>query len=201
MKTQDYQQPNFYHFSQSVIEAAQWISCHFKIFSYQDITLTDLFAGSGIFSLELVHRLPNARLKRWNLVELQTSFSTSLAFNLKTLLDPKITSAPLISYRDCLSWMQDKSMEHDKQDLIILNPPHYFEDEGKLSPNAEKRKCLSIERYYWEQFLHECQKSNGKIFMLLNHQTQLYQFTKKILKTKIKLMQPLAGQDCLLYIN
>lgn len=200
MKTQQYQQPNYYHFSQSVVEAAQWISSFINFFSYSTINLTDLFAGSGVFSIELMHRLPKTYVKSWNLIEMQTAFSSSLAFNISNFLNPIDQYSPQTFYTDSLSWMKDKNLKQNENEFIILNPPHYFEDEGKLPLNQDKRKCVSIKKDYWDLFLQECKKSNAKFFFLLNHQTQLYLCTQKSLKAKIKLIQPLAGNDCLLVI-
>ena len=199
MKTQEYHQPSFYHFSQTVIEAAQWISQYLKLHRTAPLNIVDLFAGSGVFSLELIYRLPKTMVMSWRLIEVQRKFSKYIENNIKDCR-AALSCLPQIAYLDSASWLKKHNDILDRNNIILLNPPHSFNFEGKESQNKQKRICMTVEKQYWENFLLEMLKSQATFFLLLNSKTQLFKLTKSVLASDIKLIQPLSGTEYLLMV-
>ena len=81
MFTQDYIQPHFYHFSQTTVEASIWIAKILQERGHSIDHLFDLFTGSGVLSLELLHRLPKNFVKEYHCIEIQKEFCPFLEKN------------------------------------------------------------------------------------------------------------------------
>jgi 16S rRNA G966 N2-methylase RsmD len=201
VKTQEYLQPTFYHFSQTTIEAAQWVSQYLQRNNFSFENLIDLFAGSGIFSIEFLNRMPKCRIKQWYLVEMQNEFENSLRSNCVNLEKKNNGLTPQIVIKDSLSWLKDNDININEQDLVLLNPPYFFTEEGKNSIDPCRAKCLTISRQYWYQCIQQIGKSKAKYIMMLNNSSQLYLETFIVIKNKIRLIQPLAGNEVLILIN
>lgn len=197
MLTQDYCQPDFYHFSQTTVESAKWVVEILSVFSKHSYYLIDLFAGSGVFSSEIFYRLPQGSCYRWDLVELQREFTPYLEKNISQ--SNKIKTQ--IFYQSANDWLKENSQLVNAESVIVLNPPHFFEDEGKLPKNSNKQTCHFIKRIEWMEFIQRIKKTQAQIFILLKLDTQAMQHTITALATKIKIIQPLSGKEVLLYIH
>lgn len=201
MKTQDYSQPTFYHFSQTTIQAALWVSHYLQIHQKRIENLIDLFAGSGIFSIELMNRMPNASIQHWHLIEEQYEFESSLKLNCERFMNKNPAIIAQIIFNDSLKWLNSNMQNLSTMDLILLNPPYYFKEEGESSHDPHRAKCCAIEKKYWLNFIQLMDKSESQFIMMLKQHTQLYLETRKILKHKIKLLQPLDGNEFLILVN
>jgi len=195
--TQNYIQPNFYHFSQTTIEASQWVAHFLKKSHIVPYRIYDLFAGSGIFSLELMHRLSERYVNECHFWEIQKEFQEILKINTKTFCDSKFYFLPHIHSGDVAEFFMKKK---EGLDIIVMNPPHYFYGEGKTSKLEQKNTCQFIQEKKWMTILDGLQKVEAKIFLQLRWKTQLTEITTKSLKDKIRVIQPLSGEEFLLYL-
>jgi tRNA1Val (adenine37-N6)-methyltransferase len=195
--TQNYVQPSFYHFSQTTIEASQWIAYFLKKSNPMSYRIHDLFAGSGVFSLEIMHRLSKHYVGECHFWELQREFQDILKINTKTFCDSNFYFVTHIHSGDVADFFMKKK---EGLDIIVMNPPHYFYGEGKKSKLDQKNMCQFIEEKKWINILQELQKTQAKIFLQLRWKTQLTAITIKSLKDKIRLIQPLSGEELLIYL-
>jgi len=199
--TQIYHQPNFYHFSQTTIEAARWVSAILRSRLPMVYDVCDLFAGSGVFSLELIHRLPKYAIHSCNMVELQPEFKLSLERNSQQVIVQNMVTSTNFYYEDCISYCKKMSNHWHEKSLLLLNPPHFFSSEGKLPKNKSKLRCHFIQENDWQELLGFLEKSPAQIFLQLRWNTQLTERTCELLGKSIKIFQPLSGNEFLLYIK
>lgn len=201
MFTQTYSQPDYYHFSQSSVEAACWIAQIIKSNHFKSFKLIDLFSGCGIFSIELIHRLPMFKIKQWYLIESQLNYQQHLRLNTQDLLIKNPVLKIDMLYQDCLDWLIKNQQKILEEDIVLMNPPHFFTSEGKMPDSEEKKMCYFIEEEKWCLFLHQLLQVKCKIFILLRLDTQLYKKTLLVFKIKIKAIQLLTKSEAVIYIN
>lgn len=158
MKTIDYSQPDFYHFSQDVVRMAEWIS---PLIEKEKIkTLIDVFAGSGVLGAEIYHRCHG--IERLCFVEKQKDFFTHLIQNTKSL---PCSREYICGEAHQFSQLYDET-------IIVANPPFYFFGEGREPKGKNKRACHFMDKSSWLNFL---EKTNPyeHVYFMAREQSQL----------------------------
>ena len=128
----DYQQPDFYHFNQDSIWLANWVATNHKRPIY---SLLDLCAGSGVIGIEIAQK--RQEIKHLILLEMQTAFGPSLAFNLQHFLAPHVKRE--VYWESLGHFLQNP--HKNSYDCIVVNPPYYSVESSRLSPILERRLC------------------------------------------------------------
>jgi len=122
----DYQQPDFYKFSEDSIFLAKHAIQQIN----GDLKVLDVCSGCGVVGLEII------RGSKFNLLvdflEIQDDFRSYFEANKKYL---KANNANYI--------LGDYSNVNlpEKYDLIVSNPPYFTQNEFRLSPNRLKNNC------------------------------------------------------------
>ena len=138
--TYRYRQPKEYHFClDSIIFGgyvvselrARWPSGLPEAFRAADIC-----AGCGVIGFEISHSLP--QIKHFDFIEIQDAFRESFDGNLAQAaeLAPREFRFLQKDYRDL-----SRGSEAGQYNLIVANPPYFFEGEGLLSPSSLKNRC------------------------------------------------------------
>jgi tRNA1Val (adenine37-N6)-methyltransferase len=136
--TYDYFQPEEYKFSLDSVFLAQKVS---KMIHHNNELhswkVLDLCAGCGIIGLELsLHR---AELMSIDFLEIQDSYRTYFERNVAMIYgeNPSRQLSFLnINYAELLNPENENTY-----DLIVSNPPYFFQGEGLLSPSDFKNRC------------------------------------------------------------
>ena len=191
----EYRQPDFYHFSQTTIEACQWLSQIIFTHNWKVGKIIDCYAGCGVFSMELIARLSNKKLKHIIWIESQREFDSHILYNsvqIKTVYPHLIcVLEKMIDHMAFRKYVSKVNLH----DLLLMNPAHFYLQEGKRANSDKRTNCLFICRDHWLQSLALIKQLNcKKIFLLKNH-TQLFKETYQQLKEKIKIIQPLSGDE------
>lgn len=140
MKTIEYSQPSFYHFSRDSIELSIVAS---KI--YPNIkSICDFYAGSGVVGIEFSFRVDP--LDEIVFVENNLSYKVHLERNINQLKD---------GYRTNIYWDSSLPCDLKKDTLILANPPYFIKNDGRLPQDLDKRNCHFIEEAQWQNWLHQ----------------------------------------------
>lgn len=128
-----YQQPDFYHFSESSISLAKYaarniIACN---------RILDLFSGCGVIGRVFLEGTEDSC--DLVVIEKQKEFLPSLEANFGGI-DAEIVIGDFRAH--CF----------DKFDLILANPPFYSKDNVRPSPHENKNQC-QIRDFTWEEMI------------------------------------------------
>jgi tRNA1(Val) A37 N6-methylase TrmN6 len=137
--TFNYFQPDEYRFSLDSVFLAQKVASLIKDNSNLSHWRTlDLCAGCGIIGLEL--SLHSPQLKKIDFLEVQESYREYFEKNVK-MIYPQFSDSEF----PFLNWNYQTllNLEHfeNAYDLIVSNPPYFFQNEGLLSPSQFKNRC------------------------------------------------------------
>ena len=157
--------------------------------------LFDLFTGSGVLSLELLHRLPKNFVKEYHCIEIQKEFCPFLEKNRYIFFDTKFHIEGKVHCCDVFDFFKKYADCLKKEDIVVLNPPYYFYGEGQLPRDSKKQQCHFISEDYWLNFLLLLEKTSAIVFFQLKENTKLTEKTLKILQKKLKMIQPLSGNE------
>ena len=145
-----YYQPEWYKFSQDSLELVRF--CKRK-FNSQIKRGLDIGSGCGIIGLEL---LQCNIVSECSFIEKQIEFKKYLFQNIK--------NASLENYSTVLLGdIKDLSLVHEYE-LIISNPPYFFNDSGRSSDCLNKRICRSMDKDFlkvWKDFVLNHLMMNG----------------------------------------
>lgn len=169
----DYQQPDFYRFSEDSIWLAKFASSRLN---KSRLSVLDLFSGCGVVGLELISSYQTAR--EICFIEIQKEFIPYLHANIKKKLNVKIDY-------DIFNGDFRKFNKLDMNfDLIVANPPYF--KKGRLSHNANKNRCRHQLDFSWEEifsfvdsYLADCGQF---IFLARESLVELKKFTSKSLE-------------------
>ncbi len=133
----DYSQPADYRFSLDSVFLAQKVAGALQSTmqkSLSQLQILDLCAGCGVVGLELNFHLPE--ITKIDFLEIQADYLEH--FNKNCLQAPKHTDFRFLqmNYSELCS-----PVFKNHYDIIISNPPYFFEGEGLLSPNKFKNRC------------------------------------------------------------
>lgn len=152
----DYHQPDFYRFNQDSLLLAQFVMNQMESAGH----IIDLGAGCGVLGIELARRL---KPKSVTFLEVQSEYGPSLEKNIREFLPSEIPGNILIS-----SFGEFSSEK--KWDLIVCNPPYFFPDSGRPSPDSRRNIARSFLIDNWEILLNLISKSltnEGAAFLVL----------------------------------
>lgn len=187
----NYDQPDFYHFSQDSILLAKYIRENYKknIFNVLEIG-----TGCGVISFEL-HDL-GIEYNQMTCLESQLDFKPYFDENKKRFC----SSADIIFiHQDFLSWQTDS-----KYDLIYFNPPYFLSGHGKESLDKKRQNCRSISQddlIQWFQKSLYLLSTKGQLYFCLNSNSlkDLNPIIESIFSDKIRSKQ--FGNCIIFYLS
>lgn len=154
----DYQQPDFYKFSQDSIQLVNWVVKKSEMAS----SCLDIASGCGVIGIEVANQIKN--ITTLTLVEKQKEFEKFLEFNSQNLLRKDVNVNI-----DILSFQKFKPIQ--KYDIITGNLPYFLEKNSRPSPNINKDIC----RRWREESILDVIKiitqglsDKGKAFLILD---------------------------------
>lgn len=139
----DYAQPDFYHFSEDSILLAKYVT---SLFAHNNemIHLLDICAGSGVVALEIASKVKN--ISKVTYIEIQPEFEVYLQKNNQTFL--KETIAYDILIKDFRDVERIESVQ-----VIVSNPPYYFDTASRSSPNMKKARARNLSLQEFEDLI------------------------------------------------
>ncbi len=164
MRKQDYSQPDFYHFSEDVIKFSDFLVQKYSHRS--DMTVVDLFAGSGVLGIEFFNKTDLCG--KLIAIEKQIEFTKHLKENLKRLKSG-IKSEVILSDIERISLPENA-------DLFVFNPPFYEIGEGRTPNDLHKKACHFMEQITWDRFvlqLHEIVGETRECFFIMRANSKL----------------------------
>lgn len=195
--TYKYSQPDSYHFSLDSIELAKQVSQVVKVDSNSRIL--DLCAGSGVIGFELAFHRPE--LRNIDFVDVQSEWQPFFEENLKiTGRSPNQFRYHFINYQD---FNLDESVKYD---LIVCNPPYFFSEQGKLSPDHFRNRCKFYLDSDFDNLVSCILRSlspSGEAFVLirdlLDHKIDLLDHLRKLLgkNYQLEIFADVRGTDCI----
>lgn len=145
--TYDYFQPEEYHFSLDSVFLAQRAAKLLDLLPNFEqkketglpLKVLDLCAGCGIIGLEL--SLHSSLKLHIDFLEIQEIYKPYFEKNLAMIYPDKASMSQQYKFINS-NYQSLLSKEHiDKYDLIVSNPPYFFQGEGLLSPSEFKNRC------------------------------------------------------------
>lgn len=127
----NYHQPDFYHFSEDSTILAREVE---KYLDSDDKNILDLCAGCGVVGIELSRRLEFPH--KVTFIEKQEEFRDFLETNAQEFLGHP--------YKIIIDDYKNVK-KHEKYDVIVCNPPYFFNDESRTSTNVNKAICRSMD--------------------------------------------------------
>ena len=138
---QDYFQPSFYRFNQDSLHLVKFIQQR-KLGT--SLNFLDVGSGCGVIGIELAVAFP-----KWqgSLLEAQGEFISFLEVNRKLFKVDHLTiiHSPVEAYRNQTFF-----------DLIVFNPPYFFEGMGRPTADLARRRCRHIEELAFHKWLEIC---------------------------------------------
>lgn len=129
----DYTQPDFYRFSEDSILLANFVAD--KIKDFQNMTVMDVGAGSGVIGLELSRKAKN--ITKMIFLEVQEAYKPFLLKNIHSFLPSHIQHEIYIADYNTFNIKE-------KVDVMVCNPPYFFLESGRVSPDPKKAKARSF---------------------------------------------------------
>lgn len=175
MKTQDYNQPPFYHFAQDSIALAKYAAERFS--ELTNVSAVDLFAGCGVVGIEFCYR--HQSVKKLVCVEIQNEFQTSLNKNLSRLGRGKVL------------WGDFAQVNLASFDVVLANPPHFLTGSGREPADQNKYHCRFICDSAWKKLVELMCKHKGAVMLVDGAQSHV----KDLIEQRLfKVVQVLPGK-------
>lgn len=159
----NYSQPTFYRFNEDSIILSKEVVPFVKDGNF----VVDLCCGSGVVGIEMMILSKNDNVELL-FIEKQIDFERHLKTNIECFLPQKIKASIAINSFENICLLH-------KADLIISNPPYYFKEDGKVSPDMKRANARSWDYKDFERFLNffeEHLKPFGKGFFVGPHQLE-----------------------------
>lgn len=141
--TYHYSQPKDYHFSLDSIHlpwiVGEGLNNKNKTLN-KDYRVMDLCSGCGVMGFELAFYHP--WISRIDFVELQSEYLSHFEVNQKTVSSDLQSKGGHPEFHLYLQNYETLPMElNASYDLILCNPPYFFNQTGTQSPSAFKNRC------------------------------------------------------------
>jgi tRNA1(Val) A37 N6-methylase TrmN6 len=157
---EDYSQPEFYRFNEDSTALVKYVAGNIS----QVDTLLDACCGCGVIGIELARLIP---VKKVLFCELQPDFISYVNENIESFL-PRVCDNTV--YQSSL-----ESLNCEKVDLILMNPPYFFSTDTRPSPDARKNMCRILDEGKLTSLLRSCiakLKENGRLYFILRKNTK-----------------------------
>ena len=182
----DYNQPDFYHFSDDSVWLAKTVSQLLKNEDTYDFKALDLCAGCGVVGMEIILALTKSL--HFDFVELQSVFGKYFDLNVK-LLGQLGVNLKFINQDFRKLYKNEKF--YDAYDLVVSNPPYFEVGKHRLSTNKEKNICRFFKEGSYAEFIQSVlwvTKKGGRVFFLSRgFEAQPVAFLASQLNIQIKL--------------
>jgi tRNA1(Val) A37 N6-methylase TrmN6 len=122
----DYNQPDFYHFSEDSTFLANIAARDIK----KHDRVLDLCAGCGVVGIEFWKQRPST--SHLTFLEKQIEFKESLELNIQHVKDIEVS---------CIYESFSNVVIREKFDLIMCNPPYFAIEASRASGNMNKNTC------------------------------------------------------------
>lgn len=201
----DYHQPEDYRFSLDSVFLAQKVAEDLKSLPHPEtLRVLDLCAGCGVVGLELHFHMKS--LKKIDFLEVQEVY---LEYFEKNSLQAKSPDSEFhflqMNYAELI---QEKFKE--VYDVIISNPPYFFQGEGLLSPNEFKNRCRFFLDSSFQKLIEATLyslKPNGKAYLLMrpgsHHGRDLLEEIKKLSKglSSVQVLDEVRGTNIVMLVK
>lgn len=164
--TLKYAQPDEYHFCLDSILLPRLVADLTRETLVSGATVMDMGAGCGVLGFELLFY--RSDIQKMVFVEKQKIFEPYWHENKKKLQTILACSAR------CEFSVQDirnlREADRGAYDLLLVNPPYYFEDEGPRSPNETKAHCHFFLNSMPEDFVKAVEyflRPHGEAYILM----------------------------------
>ena len=143
MKTINYSQPEFYHFSQDSIELAKFAA---KYWADEEIDhLIDMFCGCGVVGIEFFFR--HSKIQKLEFIEREKEFYESIESNLKKSKRKMDYEIKIIDIAE-LDQLPSES-------YILANPPYFLEGSGRPAGNEKKHHANFTSAECWNKWMEQ----------------------------------------------
>ena len=160
----DYNQPDFYHFSDDSVWLAKAVSQVLKNEDTFDFKALDLCAGCGVVGIEIIFDLTKSLY--FDFIELQSVFLKYFDLNVKSLSQLGVNTKFI--NQDFRKLYKNEKF-YDAYDLVVSNPPYFEVGKHRLSTNNEKNICRFFKEGSFVEFIQSVlwvTKTGGKVFFL-----------------------------------
>lgn len=160
----DYNQPDFYHFSDDSVWLAKTVSQILKNEDTYDFKALDLCSGCGVVGMEIVLALSQSL--HFDFIELQSAFGKYFDLNVKLL---GLLGANLKLINQDFRKLYNNEKLYNVYDLVVSNPPYFEVGKHRLSTNTEKNICRFFKEGSFAEFIQSVMwvtKKGGRVFFL-----------------------------------
>lgn len=170
--TQNYAQPKEYHFCLDSVLLPKLVADLTREKLPSSSAVLDLGAGCGVLGLEFLYYRPDIR--QLDFIEKQEFFAPYFRENLARFRehqDSPVQCEYLLKDLRSIGSEAGATTNHS-YDLILCNPPYYFEDEGTKPPQNEKAQCHFFLSAGPDDFLNAIAvalKSGGEAYVLVKN--------------------------------
>lgn len=178
--TMNYAQPSEYHFCLDSILFPKLVADLTQKTLPQKAKVMDLGAGCGVLGYEFLFYRPDVQTMTF--VERQKIFEFYLLENKQRLQNTLNVQTEFEFKIEDLRGFKEIKFE-DQYDLILVNPPYYFEDEGVIPPEETKAHCHFFLSSNPKDFLKTIQmllKPSGEAYILVKKPERWNNFAKLI---------------------
>lgn len=150
-----YQQPDFYKFGHDSLELVEFIA---KRRASSDISFLEVGTGCGVMSIELALRFSDITI---DALEPLREFHPFVSENVKSHAVTNVRLNP-IGIEDYIP------VESKKFDIIFFNPPYFWEEESRSSPDPLRDHCRRMKKQNFTSWLEKIDyllNSEGKVFL------------------------------------
>lgn len=190
---EDYQQPDFYHFSRDSITLAKFLIKECSLDETSE--LLEIGAGCGVVTCEFLKHAKSIP-KSVTLIELQEAFVPYLEKNLNSSFEGEKEKFKIIN-QNVFDWFKSDALNPC---LIYFNPPYFFKEDSRPSESTLKDTCRRISKDDFRKLLlssKEILKPGGEVVFC--HRRQDLEEVLNLDFSMKKYSSPANDDGCCLY--